>query len=436
MIERINKGVALLEVLITVVVMTTGMLAAVTLLYQSNQQHNSSITYYFAKQCAADRLALFSYPLRYQDFENITSGQAKCHDTAWLDIQLKWEVDVLSRETKSVTVYASWDNFKLPDNQLELQQTLRWDSPFKKLSLATVRGSGEMRHIVPQDMRPLLFPVDSEDRDFKQTQTLAHGFIWKRSVENVWYLTHASQDMHFITESTEDSPPPVLSISGKILVEAETHPNLEIYSSSNAACYINEAERMTVSDSMQGIAYYCMALSPWQGYIGLKNEGKQICPAEKKYYLSYFINADGILQQAGVRSDFVQDYLVIESSQDCRDIYPLLETPQQQLISPIQLIEHQQLSTLSGVFTGISAQMQLDVQSRNSFMDCRLYDTYPFSFKCIKNTDPDLPAELSAQMQVFVREPDKPECTFSYPLSFVTPENAQDPIDIRAFCFP
>jgi len=314
----INKGIALVEVLITTVITAVGTLAVVLLLNNLIASSSISKARDEALSLAQSKIELFHNNMNKAQYQAIKSGNDGPIKGFNALFSLSWEVkDAKNPDRKIIKVIVSWDDNKT--ESIQLNTIINWNDPHKSASIASygvdtgflylspnqIAKRGEQYEItLPKDAKVEALPYQMK----KYTDNQANIFILDEN--NHLLLT--------IYPTIEKKERDLLQISGYIYYQGNIQTDLKVSASGGAYCLFPLESKKIADNLWQMAKYYCISAKGWRGKIGVlttRNINQlNYCPDRNREYLAYSLNNGKKLYQSGLKFNYLnQDFIIGKS---------------------------------------------------------------------------------------------------------------------------
>ncbi|MFK5985358.1 MAG: hypothetical protein QM479_08020 [Pseudomonadota bacterium] len=318
-----NKGIALMEVLISTLIVAFGSLAIVVLLSNLNASSSLSKTRDEALSLAKSKIEKLSNYLDKSQYLQIKSGKKLLIKGIHKNYDLFWEVtDLNNAYSKQIKIIVKWKAAKNTIESIQLINIIYWNDPLKSASIASYGSQDGFIYLSPNqyaqvgDMEEIQIPqgVISQKLPYKMKKYIdPQGNVVILDQNNRLLLTLSAK-----TEQS-DSAKDFLTISGVIYYQGKISSDLTMAASQGAYCLfpIEDSVKKISASSWQFAKYYCLVANNWHGKIGILNNNSQqniFCPDNNREYLLYALNKNQHLKQQGIGASFTQQDFVISAS--------------------------------------------------------------------------------------------------------------------------
>ena len=312
---------ALVEVLISTVVISTGILAIFMLFVQLQQGSNDVHVYDDANLLAYNQLEQFKNTITKSQFDQLQSGTKQIELGSGKQFDVSWDILKLGHNLKKIKIKVNSGHIKV-----EIEHDLVWKDPVLSMSVAS--------H-VQQDKVPLSFNeldwlanhITTKPGNEKQKYELSG--LGKVIVDNKndWYFIDQKENIVLSGKfkESDDITQLIQIVYGRIFVAKSNSDNffseyfLEV--SGGGQCFLMADFNDIDSSNWRFIDFQCVVNLHWQGKLGIVsvNSKQQYCPSAARTYQGYQI-VDGKIHFSGIDlKQQLQDF-IIKDTESCDNV--------------------------------------------------------------------------------------------------------------------
>ncbi len=340
-----SHGLALIEVLISTVVISTGVLGVVFLLshlVDGNirvQQQDDALS------LLNNKIESFKNNLTREQFSNIQSGQQDIQINHHL-YHLSWQVIDKDKTQKDLSLSVKVDNETA--DLANLKYSLVWQDPLISASIASYGLKAGYSYLSPNPPLETPFFDSSAVAEMSEQQTLSNAYRLLRDKHKSLFVVDANDKVVFSLKSTGSAVEAMRQIQGRIFYPSALRDKFSLLVSEQGYCIYPINQQVIALANYEMMSYHCFMPNNWRGKIGivaLKDENNlvpsiEFCPAATRQYLRYQRKPADKLYLQGIIKDYVQQDFLLQnkaSSLSCQ--------------TKVNELSEQMLSTLADIAT-------------------------------------------------------------------------------------
>ncbi|MBF0264326.1 MAG: hypothetical protein HQL46_03580 [Gammaproteobacteria bacterium] len=309
-----RRGIALIEILISTLIISTGVLAIILLMAQLKQGSDEVHIDDQASQLAYNKLESFKNTIIKSQFNALQSGSEKVKVSSAREFEITWKVSSISQNEKKVQIKVHSDHI-----ETEINYLLLWNDPALSVSVVTHGEKEEEALLSFSELDGASNKISTIDNTIVQKydfHSLGQVIV---DDSNKWYFRGNNSDIWLSGQFKQgsDISQLVQLISGRVFVQLSKKTNfisdnfLEI-SGGGHCYYVGDFNDIGLSNWAY-IHFQCVGALDWQGKLGVLSIQQEnfFCPSSSKKYFSYqSINEK--LQLSGINlNQQLQDFIVV-----------------------------------------------------------------------------------------------------------------------------